>query len=79
MCRGHFLFTFQPFYFKVSNNFVGYICLTSVTRVKCGVRSTLCWKIGNISGSTELFGLKFVDSNLKLPNLLIHILVMLQK
>ena len=29
-----------------------YICLTSVTRVKCGVRSTLCWKVGNISGST---------------------------
>ena len=56
-----------------------YIYLTSVTRVKCGVRSTLCWKIGNISGSTELFGLKFVDSNLKLPNLSIHTLVMLQK
>ena len=34
-----------------------YICLTSVTRVKCGVRSTLCWKVGNISGSTELFAL----------------------
>ena len=33
------------------------ICLTSVTCVKCGVRSTLCWKIGSISGSTELFGL----------------------
>ena len=33
------------------------ICPTSVTRVKCGVCSTLCWKIGNISGSTELFGL----------------------
>ena len=34
-----------------------YICPISVTRVKCGIRSTLCWKIGNISGSTELFGL----------------------
>ena len=34
-----------------------YICLTSDTRVKCGIRSTLCWKIGNISGSTELLGL----------------------
>ena len=55
------------------------ICLTSVTRVKCGVRSTLCYKIGNISGSTELFGLKFADSNLKLPNLSIHTRVMLQK
>ena len=33
------------------------ICLTSVTRAKCGIRSTLCWKIGNISGSTELFAL----------------------
>ena len=29
-----------------------HICLTSVTHVKCGVRSTLCWKVGNISGST---------------------------
>ena len=35
------------------------ICLTSLTRAKCGVRSTLCWKVGNISGSTELFGLQF--------------------
>ena len=34
-----------------------YICPISVTRVKCGIRSTLCPKIGNISGSTELFGL----------------------
>ena len=60
-------------------NYIRHICLTSVTRVKCGVCSTLCWKIGNVSGSTELFGLKFVDSNLKLPNLSIHTLVMLQK
>ena len=29
-----------------------YICLTSVMRVKCGIRSTLCWKVGNISGPT---------------------------
>ena len=29
----------------------------SVTCVKCGIRSTLCWKISNISGSIELFGL----------------------
>ena len=34
-----------------------YICLTSVTHAKCGIPSTLCWKIGNISGSTELFAL----------------------
>ena len=34
-----------------------YICLTSVTRAKCGIRSTLCWKIPNISGSIELFAL----------------------
>ena len=33
------------------------ICLTSVTRVKCGIRSTLCWKIANISGFTDIFGL----------------------
>ena len=32
-------------------------CLTSLTRAKCGTRSTLCWKVGNISGSTELFAL----------------------
>ena len=25
MCRGHFLFTFQPFCFKLSKNVVGYI------------------------------------------------------
>ena len=28
-----------------------FICLTSVTRAKCGIPSTLCWKIVNISGS----------------------------
>ena len=33
------------------------ICLTSLTRAKCGVRSTLCWKNPNISGSIELFAL----------------------
>ena len=33
------------------------IRLTSLTRAKCGTRSTLCWKVGNISGSTELFAL----------------------
>ena len=33
------------------------ICLTSVTRAKCGVCSTLCENIANISGSTELFAL----------------------
>ena len=33
------------------------ICLTSLTCAKCGTRSTLCWKILNISDSTELFAL----------------------
>ena len=33
------------------------ICLTSLTRAKCGTRWTLCWKILNISDSTELFAL----------------------
>ena len=33
------------------------ICLTSVKRAKCGIRSTLCWKTWNISGSTHLFEL----------------------
>ena len=28
-----------------------YICLISVKRAKCGIRSTLCWKTLNISGS----------------------------
>ena len=40
-----------------TSHFSGYICLTSLTRAKCGTRSTLCWKVGNISGSTELFAL----------------------
>ena len=31
--------------------------LTPLTRAKCGVRSTLCWKIPNVSGSIELFAL----------------------
>ena len=33
------------------------ICLTSLTRAKCGTRSTLCWKNPNISGSIKLFAL----------------------
>ena len=33
-------------------NMSKFICLTSLTRAKCGVCSTLCWKVGNISGST---------------------------
>ena len=36
----------------VLNVCIIYICLTSVTCVKCDVHSTLCWKIGNISGSS---------------------------
>ena len=55
------------------------ICLTSLTRAKCGVPSTLCWKIGKISTSTELFGFNFADNNLKLPNLSIHAFVIIQK
>ena len=34
------------------NHIIDNICLTSVMRAKCGVRSTLCWKVGNISGPT---------------------------
>ena len=33
------------------------ICFILLTHAKCGTRSTLCWKVGNISGSTELFAL----------------------
>ena len=55
------------------------ICLTSPMRAKCGVPSTLCWKIGKISTSTELFGFNFADNNLKLPNLSIHAFVIIQK
>ena len=55
------------------------ICLTSVTRAKCGTRSTLCWKIRNISGSTEFFCIVILDYGLKLHKLSIHTLVMLQK
>ena len=36
---------------------LAYICLTSLTCTKCGIPSTLCWKIPNISGSIELFAL----------------------
>ena len=43
--------------FIFSPNILLCICLTSLTRAKCGTRSTLCWKVGNISGSTELFAL----------------------
>ena len=46
---------------------------------KCGVPWTLCWKIGKISTSTELFGFNFADNNLKLPNLSIHAFVIIQK
>ena len=46
---------------------------------KCGVPSTLCWKIGKISTSTDLFGFNFVDNNSKLPNLSIHAFVIIQK
>ena len=48
---------FTEHFCRYYNGFWLYICLTSDMRVKCGVRSTLCWKIVNISGSTELFGL----------------------
>ena len=58
---------------------IEHICLTSLTRAKCGVPSTLCWKIGKISTSTELFGFNFADNNLKLPNLSIHAFVIIQK
>ena len=58
---------------------VSFICLTSLTHAKCGTRSTLCWKILNISTSTELFGFNFADNNLKLPNLSIHAFVIIQK
>ena len=40
-------------YLKTQKN----MSLTSLTRAKCGTRSTLCWKILNISDSTELFAL----------------------
>ena len=56
-----------------------YMCLTSVTRVKYGIRSTLCWKTWNISGFTELSLIVILDYGLKLPKLSIHTLVMLEK
>ena len=40
---------------KIKSNI--YMSHFSYSCIKCSVRSTLCWKIGNISGSTELFGL----------------------
>ena len=55
------------------------ICLTSLTRAKCGVRSTLCWKIPNISGSIELFCIVILHYGLKLHKLSNHTFVILQK
>ena len=52
---GHLTFTTKKL--TTVNVHYKYICLTSLTRAKCGVRSTLCWKIPNISGSIELFAL----------------------
>ena len=43
--------------FVIKSHFTLKICLTSLTRAKCGTRWTLCWKILNISDSTELFAL----------------------
>ena len=60
-------------------SFQRYNCLTSVTHAKCGIRSTLCWKTWNISGSTELSLIVILDYGLKLHKLSIHTLVMLQK
>ena len=74
----HFILVQQPGNFKL-NEFFKCICLTSLMHAKCGVPSTLCWKIGKISTSTELFGFNFADNNLKLPNLLIHAFVIIQK
>ena len=48
VCGGNFF----SYAFLQGLSKVSYICLTSLTRAKCGVRSTLCWKVGNISGST---------------------------
>ena len=43
--------------FSQKTLYIVLICLTSLTHAKCGTRSTLCWKIKNISGSTERFAL----------------------
>ena len=48
------------------------ICTFSVNCVKCGVRSTLCWKIWKIWVAIS-------NGSLKLPKLSIHTPVMLQK
>ena len=48
---------FATVFLSLISGFLKHICLTSLTRAKCGVRSTLCWKIPNISGSIELFAL----------------------
>ena len=55
-------FNSVPFLDQHNTKFVNlrnfkFICLTSLTRSKCGIPSTLCWKIPNISGSIELFAL----------------------
>ena len=45
------------FHFEYQWLVLANICLTSLTHAKCGIPSTLCWKIPNISGSIELFAL----------------------
>ena len=47
----------MPFFGIFNLFFTKNICLTLFTHAKCGTHSTLCWKVGNISGSTELFAL----------------------
>ena len=48
--------TFTEYLRNIPNNPKS-ICFTSLTCAKCGIPSTLCWKIPNISGSIELFAL----------------------
>ena len=57
LCSVYFLIRFPYICFICIHHYlkcesIKYKCLTSLTCVKCGVRSTLCWKVGNISGPT---------------------------
>ena len=55
------------------------ICLTSVTCLKCGIRSILCWKSWEYLWSYLTFWVVILDCGLKLHKLSIHTLVILQK
>ena len=54
---GSYISNFYIYNYYILYIIIYYICLTSLTHAKCSTHSTLCLKVGNISGSIELFAL----------------------